>query len=305
MTMVRRMRRWIQQFLGVSRSQAQGMVVLLGLMFLWMVLPWVVAWWDTPSFSREADARILDSLMAGWHDAADPGQRIQRSSTAPHNDRPGVLFPFNPNHTSADSLMLLGMPRHLATRITHYRQKGGSFRVKADLHKIYGMDATLYARLYPYIQLPDKAVEVRDVIHDAKPTPAPRFDLNTADTLLLQTVPGIGVVLSRRIVRYREALGGFVDVMQLQEVYHLDTTVVRRLQQRCYIREDFQPRQLLVNEATVDVLSAHPYLAKSAARAIVAFRWQHGRMASPATLAQVTLLDSTTRRKILPYLRFD
>ena len=46
-------------------------------------------------------------------------------------------------------------------------------------------------------------------------------DLNKADTSILKRIPGIGSTLARMIVVYRQRLGGFYDVSQLQEVPHV------------------------------------------------------------------------------------
>ena len=43
-------------------------------------------------------------------------------------------------------------------------------------------------------------------------------DANAADTATLKRIPGIGSSLARSIVRYREKLGGFVHVQQIEEV---------------------------------------------------------------------------------------
>ncbi len=44
------------------------------------------------------------------------------------------------------------------------------------------------------------------------------IDINTADSLLLQTLPGIGPELADRIVAYREQVGGFVAIEQIKDV---------------------------------------------------------------------------------------
>ena len=51
-------------------------------------------------------------------------------------------------------------------------------------------------------------------------------DLNTSTTADLTQVPGIGEVLSKRIVKYRKHLQGFDYLVQLYEVYGLDSLVV-------------------------------------------------------------------------------
>src|SRR5665647_1059817 len=46
-----------------------------------------------------------------------------------------------------------------------------------------------------------------------------RLDLNSADSLHLLEIPGIGPVFASRIIRYRTLLGGYYAVDQLREVY--------------------------------------------------------------------------------------
>ncbi len=55
-----------------------------------------------------------------------------------------------------------------------------------------------------------------------QPVPDNRIEINSADTAMLMRIRGIGPVFSRRIVRYREILGGYHNVAQLREVYGMD-----------------------------------------------------------------------------------
>ena len=56
---------------------------------------------------------------------------------------------------------------------------------------------------------------------------AEQFDLNLADTMQLEALPGIGEKLSRRIIKYRSSLGGFVDVvLSSGEDYDTPTKIV-------------------------------------------------------------------------------
>ncbi|WP_369075185.1 helix-hairpin-helix domain-containing protein [Dawidia cretensis] len=51
-------------------------------------------------------------------------------------------------------------------------------------------------------------------------------------------------------------------------------------------------------------LAAHPYLSKSAAHALVAYRFQHGELSALSDLAKIQALDTNTIQKIAPYLEF-
>ena len=82
------------------------------------------------------------------------------------------------------------------------------------------------------------------------------IDLNTADTLLLQKVPGIGPAFARRIFRYRERLGGYYVREQLQEVYGMDRERYEQIVPYLTIRT--LPRRIFLSQ---DSVSRHPYLS--------------------------------------------
>lgn len=129
------------------------------------------------------------------------------------------------------------------------------------------------------------------------------FDLNTADTTALRKVYGIGPVLSNRIVKYRDLLGGFTSKSQLHEVYGLEQEVIDRLDSLTYISEVFVPKQLSINELKYYQLDDHPYLDKKTAKAIDAYRQQHGKFDSLEALYSIHLLDSVEIKKIAPYIK--
>lgn len=240
---------------------------------------------------------MLDSLVTLW----------QNNDTDTAKIGTPVLFAFDPNKASLKELRALGFSEILSTRIASYRQKGGQFSVKRDLMKIYGLDSTFYFRLYTYISLPEKKErkfeDKNSTVKKHRKTRVPGlFDLNIADTAQLKTIYGIGPALSLRIVRFREKLGGFVKREQLNEVYGLDSAVVRRLFEVAFITKDFIPKQMNMNEADESELSAHPYIKRSMASAIVAYRFQHGNFSRVDDLRKLGLLKPEDIDKLLPYL---
>ncbi|MEL6358448.1 MAG: helix-hairpin-helix domain-containing protein [Bacteroidota bacterium] len=112
--------------------------------------------------------------------------------------------------------------------------------------------------------------------HKNRPPKPQRFNMNTADEAQFRTIKGIGEVLSARIVKFRDKLGGFVRPSQYEEVYGLRPEVVQRLKKYTYISPSFRPQCLNINTADIRTLAAHPYLTLQQARAIVRYREQHG-----------------------------
>jgi DNA uptake protein ComE-like DNA-binding protein len=200
----------------------------------------------------------------------------------------------------------LGFTPAMAKRIETYRSKGGKFRIKSDLLKIYGMDTAFYKMLYAFIDLPDARQEFKKETASGRQSEQQvikeKFDLNLADTTQLKKIYGIGSKLSARIVKYRESLGGFISMNQLQEVYGLDSVVIKEIRKNTFINPDFSPRTISVNTATEKELSAHPYINYSLAKAITTYRFQHGKFSNPDELRKIQLLNETTFEKIKPYL---
>jgi len=297
-----RVHRWVRNFFGFSRSQTNAFVLLLPLLALIMLSAPAYRWWVSHrprDFSK--DKQTLDSLIAHWDTKSADTTIILQADALPSS-----FFTFDPNTISEADFQRLGFSKKLSTRIAHYRQKGGKFRVKADLLKIYGMDSALYAQLVPFIRLPEKLdmpgeVRTRATVHKAERKP---FDLNLADTAQFKAIYGIGEKLSLRIVKYRDVLGGFVSMEQLTEVYGLDSMVVNKLMNASFIEKDFRPRRVYINKLTEKDLAVHPYLKGTAARAIVAYRFQHGDFRSVDDLQNIQSIDAETIRKIAPYLEF-
>jgi len=132
----------------------------------------------------------------------------------------------------------------------------------------------------------------------------PLKDLNNVDSTELQQVYGIGPVLSSRIVRYRDLLGGFSSIHQLSEVYGLDSLVLRRLYNRYTLKEGTIYHKLDINTFDYKSLVRHPYLNARQVSAIVAYREQHGTFLEPEQLKAVHLIDDSTYIKLYPYLDF-
>ncbi len=219
-----------------------------------------------------------------------------------------VLFRFDPNTASAQQFYQLGFPSYIGDRIINYRNKGGSFSIKADLKKIYGIDTNHVNRLWPYIDLPLTRETKTTTTHQppqklsniAKPS-AIKQDINKATADSLQRIRGIGPVLSMRIVKYRESLGGFIHLNQLHEVYGLNEVVISKIEEK-YKADSLTIKRLPINTDNVKLLAKHPYIPYNLARVVVAYRHQHGDYTTPHELKNIKIMTDSIFQKISPYL---
>jgi DNA uptake protein ComE-like DNA-binding protein len=292
-------RKWIRDVFGFSGNEINGFLILIPLV--------VVAIFSEPLYHRfiasrqrqyPDDAKALDSLIASWKTAEKTAKlRIADS-----------LFDFDPNTARLAELRCLGFSENSAKRIAAYRLKGGVFRIKSDIMKIYGLDSTLYKQLYRYIRLPAQHVttslqERPSGSRKREVKTNTRFDINSADTVRLKTVFGIGSKLAARIVKFRDALGGFVNNEQLYEVYGLDSVVVKRLFEIGFIKPDFAPEKININTAVERELSGHPYIRYRIARALMSYRFQHGDFMDVNDIKKLSAIPPEELDRLLPYLK--
>ncbi|MBI1768358.1 MAG: helix-hairpin-helix domain-containing protein [Bacteroidetes bacterium] len=293
-----RFKSWIRSFFGFSRTETNAFLILLPLMLVLIFSEPIYQYWFVHQpHDYSAEKKQLDSLMTTWKWERD--SVVKESGTSARK-----LFSFDPNQSTTKEFMDLGFDKSLASRIVNYRTKGGKFLVKRDLMKIYEIDSSFYQKLRPFINLPDSISKRKSIqkVGVKERTFVAKFDLNKADSSQLIKIYGIGTKLSQRIIVYREKLGGYISDSQLKEVYGLDSTVVNELISKSFIGKDFQPRQINVNVATEKELGAHPYIKYKLAKAIVAYRMQHGLFASVDELNKITLIDGRTFSKMRPYI---
>ncbi|QOI96032.1 MAG: helix-hairpin-helix domain-containing protein [Flammeovirgaceae bacterium] len=290
-------RKQIGNFFGFTRAQVNAFLLLLPLIVLFI--------FSEPLYRRitrfamigSTETSKLDTLVARFRNGAAGKEKKNLPI-------PDSLFRFDPNLATQSELVMLGFSARLANQLIHYRDKGGRFRKPDDLLKLYAMDTGLYTQLRPYVFITEapEGYLPGNASRSLTETVIPVFDLNQADTLQLQLLKGIGPVLARRIVKYRDALGGFVNTNQLYEVYGLDSAVVQQVNRQLTVNANFEPVLLNINEASEAQLAAHPYLSRAVARAIVTYRFQHGRFRTIADLAHVQLVPPEVYLKTKPYL---
>ncbi len=130
----------------------------------------------------------------------------------------------------------------------------------------------------------------------------PMIDLNSSTAAELEQLPGIGPVLSERIIRYRALLGGFVDREQLGEVYGMDSTVVRQLSGRVTLTFE-AVRPLLLDSVSFGSLARHPYVGHETARLITAYRSLSEAPLTLGVLVEEKVISPRQAERLAPYVR--
>lgn len=316
------MKDWIRDYFTFNRKEQRGIAILLGIMILSVLLGNY-----GPFLRKEKDYDLsgFKAQVEAWmKDTAGPLQDDRHKSYATGNKSsepagPGIAhfledpFQFDPNQLDEARWNRVGLDGKIIRNILRYREKGGVFRKKEDLGKIYGMTEEIYKALEPYLMIeeensaPDPA-KIKDVnlpVIKKEEVKAeeiiPVIELNAADSAQLTLLPGIGPSFASRIVKYRNLLGGFARTDQLLEVRGMDSARFAGMADRLTI-DSTLVRRINLNAVTFKEMLRHPYFEYYLVKAIFSVRDKIGVFDSVAQIRQMDIMYPELFDKISPYL---
>ncbi len=200
------------------------------------------------------------------------------------------LFRFDPNIAEKDEFLKLGFSERVANNIINYRNKGGKFRVKEDLKKIYGVDTVLYKNVEEFIIIKGKSVKKID-----------KFEINSTDSAGWTSLNGIGPYFAGKICKYRKMLGGFYKLEQLKEVYNFKEETYEKIKGELKV-DTLLVRRININFSDIKELKQHPYCRYENAKKIVDYRSLKGNYSSVNQLLEDSVIEGEVYYKLKPYL---
>ena len=176
-----------------------------------------------------------------------------------------------------------------------------------DFSKIYGITDSLYNVFEPYLLLPDslpiftKEKEYKREFKKKKVREEVKVNISIATTEELKKLRGIGEAYSKRIVKYREKLGGFYSKEQLSEVYGVSDSLYNSLLPNIYVSDSIMTK-IDINTSSVYKMSKHPYITWNMGLLIENYRKENGNYSSVSILKSSGLFNAELYSKIAPYL---
>lgn len=306
---------FLRDYFIFNKKERNGIIAILALILFFTVLTLSYRFQksqaapDTSAFQKQLDEFLASAEIKQDNDSS---QRFIADEIASPSQPTAQLFVFNPNIASEDDFVKLGLTQKQASGILNYRNKGGKFRKKEDFAKMYTISKDEYNRLEAFISIPEEKEEQRFNAEKKYPFEKKEYpvkqavlvEINTADSLELIKVKGIGPYIAMKIIEQRTKLGGFYSKEQLREVYKIDS--VRYTEIESFLTVDpFEVKKLNINTATLDELKAHPYIRYNIANSIVSIRQQHGRFSTIEGIKKSHLVTEDVFRKIAPYLTIE
>jgi len=315
----------IKSFFSFTRREQYGIMVLLSLIAVVVVVNFFIR--ENPPASADEDAfsqweeeirafQEQQEMAAAYNDSLRTSRRQYgnygdyQSSNAKSYEKYQKSekkfpdpFPFNPNDIGKDDYVKLGFSEKQAESIVKYREKGAVFKSKQDFKKIFVVSDEMYAHLEAWITLPEG--ETTLVADNNTATSIPKepvvIELNTADTTSLKQIDRIGSYLAKRIVEYRQKLGGFYSVEQLLDVNGINeerfSSIVPYL-----VIDKGKIAKLDLNKSSFKDFTRHPYFEYYIVKAIFEYKDKNGIFMSVDDIRKIPLIYDDLYNKINPYL---
>jgi competence protein ComEA len=219
-------------------------------------------------------------------------------------------FVFNPNTLTEEDAQKLGFSKKLSATLIKFRNKGGKFFKPEDLKKLYGLSPKLFGELENYILIPNTKKEYkRDSVfiktshtYEKKTYAKVLVEINSADSLSIVFLKGIGPGFTKRIIKYRTMLGGFHNVNQLKEVYGMTDSLFLILTSQIQLNPN-AVNKIPINAIDFNSLRKHPYFNFQLAQAIINYRLKHGKL-TEEDIKTLGMFSDEKLKLILPYLSY-
>lgn len=247
-----------------SRSQRNGIFLLILLVIILQCLYFFI------EFSSD-DVIVNQKELSKFQKDIDSLKLVETEARKPK------IYSFNPNYITDFKGASLGMTNEEIDRLLNFRKQNRWINSAEQFKEVTQISDSLLDTMSPYFKFPDwvnnsaqKATTSNYSINNKPKTFAQKQDLNTATALQLQKINGVGEVLSDRIIKFRNKfVGGFIDEIQLQDVYGLTPEVIVLISQEFVVKTPRIIQKINLNTATVDVLVTIQHIDYNLANQII------------------------------------
>lgn len=300
-----------------SKKERNGVIVFLAVVGAVVAFPLFYNRAERKSDVVLPDKNAFKQQLSRQEDFFDNNDNEIIAETVINTDR---LFQFNPNTITKEQWIDFGLSEKTANTIINYTSKGGRFYKAADIRKIWGLKPEEADALIPYIHIEQNS-QSRFSSFSGKGKNIPVIDINTATIEDWKALPGIGDVLSERIVKYRNSIKRFSAIEDIKKVYGISDATFNTITP--YLRLTNRPKENITEHKEVasakEEIAARPAgkvnintaseremiaagLQRNVAKAIVVYRQQNGKFSSIQDVKKIIFINDEAYAKIAPLI---
>lgn len=220
------------------------------------------------------------------------------------------IHPFNPNFITDFKGYKLGMSSEEIDRLLDYRKQNKWINSKEDFKKVTKVSDSFLDQISSYFKFPDWISNPKPKYSDwrkgfKEKTFDQKIDLNSATQLELKKVNGIGEALSKRIIDYRDKLGGFTNDIQLYEVYGLDYQLTDKVRNDFTVKTPKEIIKMNLNKISASDIATVPGISFELAKRIWEFRILNEGIVDFIELKKIEGLTERKLQGIQLYLKLE
>jgi competence protein ComEA len=271
-----------------NRSQRNGILLLVFFISGYLVLNYYV------DFSKENLLDIKSKEVIAIQKELDSLRTIEITSKMPK------VFPFNPNFLTDFKGYALGMSTEEIDRLLAFRKENKWINSVKDFKKVTKVSDSLLNKISPYFKFPDWVTNSKSKNKYVKrefkeKTFKQKIDLNLATQGQLEGLNGIGKTFSKRIIDYRNKLGGFTNDIQLYEVYGLDFQATNSILKEFTVKTPKEIIKMALNSISASDIATVPSISFDIAKRIWEYRILNEGIKS---FSELDNIEGLTKRKL-------
>ena len=288
----------IKSYFVFNRSQRNGILLLVFFISGYLVLNYYL------DFSKENLLDIKSKEVIAIQKELDSLRTIEVASKMPK------VFPFNPNFLTDFKGYALGMSTEEIDRLLAFRKENKWINSVKDFKKVTKVSDSLLNKISPYFKFPDWVTNSKSKNKYVKrefkeKTFKQKIDLNLATQGQLEELNGIGKTFSKRILDYRNKLGGFTNDIQLYEVYGLDFQVTNSLLKEFTVKTPKEIIKMNLNSISASDIATIRSISFDIAKRIWEYRILNEGIKSFSELENIEGLTKRKLQGIQLYLKIE
>ena len=271
-----------------NRSQRNGILFLIFFILGFLVISYYVDFSEENAMDMDSEEviaiqRELDSLRT-----------INIASKKPK------IFPFNPNFITDFKGYTLGMSAEEIDRLLVFRKENKWINSVEDFKQVTKVSDSLLNKISPYFKFPEWISNSKPKKNYLKKgfkekTFQQKVDLNITTQEQLEKVNGIGKVYSKKIIDYRNKLGGFSDDIQIYQLYGLDYQVIKKVLNEFTVKTPKEIVKMNFNSISASDIATIPGISFDLAKRIWEYRILNEQIES---FSQLQNIEGLTKRKL-------
>ncbi len=289
----------VTSYFKFSKAERKGIALLL---LLVLVLQLGYHFVDFNSFAKDSPDKLRWlALQAELDSVKEVSLKVEKK-----------MYPFNPNFITDYKGYTLGMNVVEIDRLHAYRKEGKYVNSPQEFQTITKISDSLLQAISLYFKFPDWVKNKKEntgyMYYEKKPLVKKEkkvlIDINQATQEDLIKIYGIGEGISLRILKFKESLGGFVSMEQMNDVWGLSPEVIQRLNDNFKIVSPPDVKKIDINNASLKEIAEFPYFKYTLAKEIVKHRSMNGDFKNATDLTKIKGLSIEKANIIALYLAF-